>query len=297
VPSCLRVVRSASFRPRGDRYDPSTILRKPVRALSGGPDGLALALRVRAGEVVIDVLARGEASAEDADRAVLAGRGIAGVDDDPSAFLAKVADHPVLGELARRHDARLTRTPTLFESFTIAVVEQLVTTYEAWASIRRLTAFAAPPITGTTLRAPPTPDEVKRVPMWKLRALGIGSRRALTLHEGAKRGDALERLRALDPAEALERIQSLRGVGPWTGNMVIGAAMGWSDAVPVGDLHMPRIVTEALTGEPGGDEAMLAALEPFRPDRARAVKLLRYVTVRRGPLPRVDAHRRMPWLT
>lgn len=268
-----------------------------MRALEGGPDGLALVFRVRGGEVEIQVVARGRATEDDVDRAIEAGRGLAGLDDDPSAFLASVARHPVLGDLARRHDPRLTRTPTLFESFTVAVAEQLVTTYEAWASIRRLTAVAAQPIADTTLRPPPTADEVKRVPMWKLRAVGIGSRRALTLHEGAKRGDALERLRALDAAVAASKLQSLRGVGPWTANMTVGAAMAWPDAVPVGDLHMPRIVTEALTGEPGDDDAMLAALEPFRPHRARVVKLLRYTVVRRGPLPRVDPHRRMPWLT
>lgn len=295
LPPCLRVVRSAAFTPRGRVYDATPLIRRPLRALRGGLDGIAVAFRARGRDVEINVLARGTASEDAIDAAVEAGRGIAAVDDDPSCFEASVATHPVLGERVRRHGAHLARTPTLFESFVIAVVEQLVTTYEAWAAIGRLTARAGEPIPGTRLRVAPTADAVRRIPMWELRAIGIGSRRALTLHEGARRGAALERLRELPPELVVEKLMSLRGVGPWTANLVAGAALGWPDAVPIGDLHAPSFVTEALTGERGDDEAMLEALEPFRPHRARVVKLLRYGLVRRGPLPRIDPHRRRPW--
>jgi 3-methyladenine DNA glycosylase/8-oxoguanine DNA glycosylase len=297
VPSSLRVVRSASFVPRGGRYDPKWLSRRPVRALRGGDRGIAVAFRVRGASVAIDVCAGGPVTDDDVDRAMVAARGMAAVDDDPSAFVALVRGHPVLAELARRHDARLPRTPTLFESFTIAVLEQLVTTWEAWAAFRRLTAVASPPIAGTNLRAAPTPEGVLTVPMWKLRAIGVGSRRAVTLHDGARRGAAIERLRELAPEVVIEKLTSLRGVGPWTANAVARSALGWSDAVPIGDLHAPRLVTEALTGVAGDDAAMVAALEPFRPHRARVVKLLQMGAIGERPPPRVDRHRRVPWAT
>lgn len=295
IPSCLRVVARAAFAPRGGRYDARPIQRWPVRALRGGADGLAVGMALRGGEVEIVVFARGACSDDDAARTVEIGRGLAGVDDDPSGFVASVRRHPVLGPLVRRHDPRMTRTPTLFESLTEAILEQLVTVAEARAAMRRLWRLAGELIPGTSLRAAPTSGRIRDVPMWTLRAIGVGARRAVTLHACARRGAAIERLRELSPEVAMEKLESLRGIGPWTSNRVARAALGFADAVPVGDLHAPRLVTEALTGTPGDDEAMLAALEPLRPHRARVVKLLEESLVRAGPLPRVDRHRRRPW--
>lgn len=134
--------------------------------------------------------------------------------------------------------------------------------------------------------------------------MGIGSRRSRTLREGARRGAALERLRNVAPELATLKIQSLPGVGPWTANLVAGTGLGWTDAVPVGDFHAPYVISEALTGEQGDDAAMLEALAPFRPHRARVVRLVNQALMAdalpgferlRRPLPRVDPHRREPW--
>jgi 3-methyladenine DNA glycosylase/8-oxoguanine DNA glycosylase len=288
--------------PVGGRYDPRTWLARPLRALRGGPDGIAVGLEWRAGAVVVTVLARGACTPEDTERAFEAARGLTAVDDDPSELLRMIARHRTLSALARGEDPRLGRTPTLFEAFAAAVIEQLVTSFEARESVRRLWTIAGERIADTTLRAAPTSLGVRDVPMWKLRAIGVGARRAVTLRDGARRGASLERLRALPPDEVIRRLESLRGVGPWTANRVARTALGYADAVPVGDLHAPSYVTEALTGEPGDDDAMLAALEPFRPHRARVVKLIeRQVGTRASPsgaprrLPRVDPHRREPW--
>jgi hypothetical protein len=52
-------------------------------------------------------------------------------------------------------------------------------------------------------------------------------------------------------------------------------ALGDGDAVFVGDLHLPHLVTSALAGERrGSDERMLELLEPYRGHRARVVRLL-----------------------
>jgi 3-methyladenine DNA glycosylase/8-oxoguanine DNA glycosylase len=186
------------------------------------------------------------------------------------------------------------------------VIEQLVTGFEARVSVRRLWRIAGAPVPNTTLRAAPTAEQVTRVPMWKMHELGIGSRRAAALREGAHRGAALERLRSHPPEVAVEKIQSLPGVGPWTANAVARSGLGWSDAVPVGDFHAPYTIASALGGRDDltrespaeADAAMLEALEPFRPHRARVSLLLEgYVPAgqRRWRLPRVDPHRREPW--
>jgi 3-methyladenine DNA glycosylase/8-oxoguanine DNA glycosylase len=161
----------------------------------------------------------------------------------------------------------------------------------------RLARIAGVPIPGTRLRAPPTPDAVRRVPMWKMHAIGVGSRRAATLRSGAMRGPAIEALRSVDPATAVTKLMSLRGVGPWTANAVARDAFAWADAVPIGDFHAPSLVTNALAGEEGDDAAMVRLLEPFRPHRTRVVTLLERGHHAAGlyRIPRVDAHRREPW--
>lgn len=298
----LREVVTDVVRPRGPRFDARRLARLPVRALRGGPDGLAAAFAPRPDGVAITILARGACSEEEAAWAVDAARGIAALDDDPTEFLAMVRDSPLLASLARRRDCRLARTVTVFESFARAVIEQLVTQYEARGSIRRLFGHAGAVIDGTTLRAAPTPSAVLGVPPWKLHAFGIGSRRAQTLREGARRGAALERLRAEAPEAAIAKMQSLPGVGPWTANYVARDAFAWSDAVPVGDAHAHYVVTEALTGEQGDDARMLEVLERWRPHRARVVTLIsqaHFVNELAGvaprAVPRVDPHRREPW--
>lgn len=301
----LHPVATGTFRPHGGRYDVRRVRGWPVRPLRGGAGGLAASYRLAGGAVEITILARdAECSADDAAWAMTAARGLVAVDDDPREFLAMAHQHPLVKDLATRFDCHLDRVPTVFESFARAVIEQLVTTFEAKASIRRLFGLAGELVEGTELRAPPTPHAVLGVAPWQLHAMGIGSRRAQTLREGARRGAALERLRDVAPAIATEKIQSLPGVGPWTANLVARNALAWSDAVPVGDLHAPYLVSGALTGEQGDDAAMLEALAPFRPHRARVVLLISQAQLAdalpgferlRRRLPRIDPHRREPW--
>lgn len=279
-------------------------LRRRAVALRGGDSALVVAFSWVSGAVRIRVLANGECSSDDVERAIGAGRRLAAVDDDPSDFLRIVRTHPVLGPLARRFDPRIASTPTVFESFATAIIEQLVTTAEAQASIRRLWRICGERVEGTDLVAAPLPAAVRRVPMWKMHAIGIGSRRAATLRDVAGRGEAIERTRQLTPEELVTKVQSIPGVGPWTANAVARRALGWTDAVPVGDFHAPFVISAALGGLEMGrddpkaaDEAMLTLLAPFRPHRARVALLFERAAARARPSrrPRIDPHRREPW--
>jgi 3-methyladenine DNA glycosylase/8-oxoguanine DNA glycosylase len=301
----LNGIASASFKPRGAAYDPRVRLRRRAIALRGGPNSIVIAFAWATTEVRVRVLSNGSLSSDDVEHAIVLARGATAVDDDPTEFLAMVRGHPVLGPLALRTDVRLPRAPTIFESLAVAIIEQLVTGFEARASIRRLWRIAGEAVPGTGLAAAPMPAAVRRVPMWKLHEIGVGSRRAVTLHSVAGRGAAIERLREVSPPIAIEKLQTIHGVGPWTANAVARSAFGFSDAVPIGDFHSPFTISAALGGRDdlgrddpaAADDAMLEVLEPFRPHRARVAVLLERPVPgeRRIRLPRVDPHRREPW--
>jgi 3-methyladenine DNA glycosylase/8-oxoguanine DNA glycosylase len=97
----------------------------------------------------------------------------------------------------------------------------------------------------------------------------------------------LDAAAAMEPAQAQAVLTKIPGVGPWTAAEVARVAMGDVDAVSVGDLHLPHLVSWALAGEPRGDDVrMLELLEPYRGQRGRALRLLELSGVRaprRGP--------------
>jgi len=301
--SALRPIASAVLVPAGTGYAPRIHLRRPLLALRGDPDALVVVLAWVAGAVRIKVLATGDCSSEDVERAIAIARRHAAVDDDPGDLLRLIAGHPVLGHLTEG-DPRISATPTVFESLTRAILEQLVTGQEAHDAARRLWRIAGRPVAGTRLVAAPTPEAIHDVPMWRLHEIGVGSRRAQTLHLAAARGAAIERLASHPPEAFVEKIQSLPGIGPWTANAVARDALGWADAVPVGDFHAPFTIAEAFgraglhRGDmPAANEAMLEVLAPFRPHRARVALLLERHAMqnRTWRLPKVDPHRREPW--
>jgi len=56
---------------------------------------------------------------------------------------------------------------------------------------------------------------------------------------GARRARRLEELRDEPPEEAMRNMMTLRGVGPWTANVMAMQALGYADAVLVGDSGAP----------------------------------------------------------
>ncbi len=289
--------------PSKRRYDLGLQLGSwHFRPLRGGPDGFALHFAAEGSAVTIQVLATGAVTAEDLEWCIEAGRGMAGLDDDPSAFDAVAKAHPLVEDLHRRFPGvRLTRTPTLWECLFRTVIEQLVTSQEAMETRRRIWRRWGEQIGDSTLFAAPRAEIVSKLTSSELRPFGLGQRRAVTAIDAARRGARLEALRDLAPELAMKKLQSLRGIGGWTANMVAIHAFAYADGILTGDSGAPFVTTLALTGEAGGDEEMASALEPFRPHRARVHRLLS-IGERFGLLgipprqaPRVDPHRRMPW--
>jgi 3-methyladenine DNA glycosylase/8-oxoguanine DNA glycosylase len=85
---------------------------------------------------------------------------------------------------------------------------------------------------------------------------------------------------------------SLPGVGEWTAAETAQRAFGDADALSVGDFHLAKMVGWRLLGHEIDDPAMVELLEPLRPHRHRAVRLLEVT----GPAhaPRVAPRQAIP---
>ena len=172
---------------------------------------------------------------------------------------------------------RLGRTGRVLEALMPAILEQRVVGKDAFRAWRKLvTAYGAPaPGPGPAhLRVPPTAEAWRRIPSWEFHLANVDPGRARTIVGCAQRADALERLTARPAEEARTAMMSLPGIGIWTAAETAQRAFGDADALSVGDYHLAKIVGWTLLGHPIDDAQMVELLEPLRPHRHRAVRLL-----------------------
>lgn len=233
-----------------------------------GPASYRIA--VDASDVVFDAYGPG------AETIATKARALAGLHDAPDGF---VTEHPLMQKLARRHRGlRLARAPSLFEALITIVLEQRVTFEGAARSYGRLVRAYGEPAPGPfALLLPVAAERLATLPYYTLAPFRIEKKRADTLRRLATL-ETRGRVRALEdgPLEAAKaRLLAVRGVGPWTVGLACGHALGDPDAVPVGDLHLPSMVTQFLAQErKGTDERMLELLGPFAGHRFRAIRLI-----------------------
>lgn len=218
-----------------------------------------------------------------------------GADDDPGAF--RPVEPTVAEALRRVPQLRLGRTGLMLEALIPAVLEQRVHGRDAHRAWRRLVAKYGSPAPGpgpAQLRVPPTADAWRRIPSWEFQLANVDPGRARTVVGCAQRADALQRLVRRSVDEARKALMSLPGVGEWTTAETLQRAFGDADALAVGDYHLAKMVGWTLLGHPIDDAGMVELLEPMRPHRHRAVRLLEVsglaVNPRfgpRSPIPRL----------
>ncbi|MDX6256135.1 MAG: hypothetical protein QOJ11_2469 [Frankiales bacterium] len=198
-----------------------------------------------------------------------------GVRDEPSAFRSH---HQPVAEAMRRHPGlRVPRTGLVMESLVPAILEQLVTSGEANRSWRELVGRFGEPAPGPSprgLTVMPEPAAWVRLPDWEWHRAGVDGRRRQTLIAAARLAPALERTLALPPVEAKRLLRTVPGIGVWTAAEVACRAHGDADAVSVGDYHLAAQIGWAMLGRRVDDQGMLELLEPYRPQRYRAIRLI-----------------------
>ena len=124
--------------------------------------------------------------------------------------------------------------PDLFSSVIPHIIGQQVSMAAQRTVWQRLQAAA-----GTLV-----PEAVAAMPAEALQALGMTRRRALYILEFARKaasGDFdLDALAEMEDREVLARLTSLRGVGPWTAEMLLIFGLRRPDVVSWGDLAILR---------------------------------------------------------
>lgn len=293
-PHPVDLMRTVGMLVRGPK-DPTMVIDGAVlwRA-SRTPEGVAtLALRASSGEI------RATAWGPGAEWALAQLPALCGADDDATGF--DVSSHPLLSSAAHRHPGlRLTRTSLVFDALACSVLEQKVTSYQAFGAWRVLvTRFGerAPGPTPRAMFAPPSVEGWRRIPSWAWHRAGVEPPQSRTIVQTAARGqrvaDAV--LTAPTGADRDRVLTSLPGVGVWTSAETRIRALGDSDAVSVGDYHLAHQVGFALTGARTDDEGMLELLAPWTGHRQRVIRLILLCgprEARRGPRLAPEDHRR-----
>jgi 3-methyladenine DNA glycosylase/8-oxoguanine DNA glycosylase len=221
-----------------------------------------------------------------------------GCDDDWSAL--DVSASALLRESRRRNPGiRLTRTRRVFEALVPAIIEQKVTSLEAyrsWARLVRKFGEAAPGPAPEGMRVVPSPDTWRRIPSWEWHKAGVDPRRSRAVVESATVASSLERAAASATSlvEAAARLRTVLGVGVWTAAETLQRSHGDPDAVSVGDYHLAHVVGSALIGRRVDDDGMLELLEPWAGQRQRVIRLILasgHRDERHGPRMTIQDHR------
>ncbi len=222
--------------------------------------------------------------------------------DDPGDFVPRPEHEPLVQAWRRFDSFRVGRSDAVVEALAPACLEQVVTGKEAFGAFRLLTREFGEPAPGPArdpdsaaygMFLPPTPAAWARVPSWRFLAAGVEERRSRTLVRAAPRAAALERTLRLDSAAADRALRSLPGIGAWTSAEVRQRAHGDADAWSIGDYHVGKGITWALTGQKLDDDACTELLEPYRGHRFRVQVLLMLAGLRpprRAPRMTLPTH-------
>ncbi|MFK0296157.1 DNA-3-methyladenine glycosylase family protein [Streptomyces sp. NPDC090442] len=195
--------------------------------------------------------------------------------DEPEQLTAR---HRVVHEARRRHPGvRLARTGLVLESLIPSVLEQKVTSDEAYRAWRLLLQRHGTPAPGPwdRLRVMPDPRAWALIPSWEWHRAGVDAKRSSAILRAVRAAARMEQAAGMELADATRRLTAIPGIGPWTAAETLQRALGAPDAITVGDLHLPHIIGYALTGRRGTtDEEMLDLLAPYEGQRHRAARLI-----------------------
>ncbi|MET7461685.1 DNA-3-methyladenine glycosylase 2 family protein [Nonomuraea sp. NPDC005501] len=187
------------------------------------------------------------------------------LDADPGAIAEALGQTSLRPLVEARPGLRVPGTFDGFELAVRAVVGQQISVAGARTLLGRIVARAGRPAAGADATTPallfPSPEQVLEA---DLQQLGLTGRRVLTLKELAARvaDGRLDLDGGQEPAEAVEALLDVPGIGPWTASYIALRALRDPDAWPTGDLVLTkRMAALGITDD---------HIERWRPWRAYA---------------------------
>ena len=194
-----------------------------------------------------------------------------GYDPELACYYLAQAD-PKLGNLMQRAGPFTMRpqpTVSLFAALARSIVYQ------------QLTGKAAATILGRVVqifgrRGFPTPRDILDVAPERLRAAGLSAAKAAALKDLAQKTldgtvPSLAKIRRMDDGEIIDTLTLVRGIGPWTVEMLLIFRLGRPDVLPLTDLGVRRGFGLMFSrGRLPDSEAMLRRAAKWRPYRSVA---------------------------
>jgi DNA-3-methyladenine glycosylase II len=144
---------------------------------------------------------------------------------------------PVLAPVLDSHGVlKFTAEGDLFESLVESILSQQLAGAAASSIIRRVRAIYPE----GRLDA----DALYRTPARKLRSAGVSPQKLSYLRDLSKRVSKgaveLEALREMEDEEIIRTLDEVRGIGPWTVQMLLIFTLGRTDVLPVDDLGVRK---------------------------------------------------------
>lgn len=201
------------------------------------------------------------------------------LDHDGTQFAAAGRRDPVIGRL---QVAAPGLRPSLFYSPYEAAAWSIISARRSvvqMATVRDAlcAAYGATfDLAGEQVAAFPTPEQLLAVTEFP----GLNEQKITRLHAVARVALAgqldVQRLRAMDPADAIVDVTSIPGIGPFYGSLIVIRAVGFADVEPQDEPRSIALIEQlyGLSGPPSLDEVRTMA-EAWRPFRTWATVLIR----------------------
>ena len=178
-----------------------------------------------------------------------------GIEGDLAPFYDMALGGPHLSPFARGlRGLHLPLAVSTYEALILAILGQQISTHVA-RMLRTLlieTYGSNRQIEGETYYTFPRPEKVVEVGADGLRAIKFSVRKAEYIIDISSRvvsGELdLDSLRHQSSDEAIDKLTSIRGVGPWTAHWLLIRALGHADGFPHGDLALQRTMGLLING-------------------------------------------------
>jgi 3-methyladenine DNA glycosylase/8-oxoguanine DNA glycosylase len=194
-------------------------------------------------------------------------RAALGVDLDLRPFYERFRSDPMIGRSVRdRPELRPWGKPDPFEALAWAICEQLIEFQEATVIERRIVAAIGRRCERTGLRNSPSATRLAGIAPARLCSLGLSESRAIALVRVAREVDRGRIDLHSSPEEGWRRLLAIRGIGPWTVQMLGLTGQGRLDQLPAGDLGYLKWVGRLLSaGNPWARATVEEVTELFAP--------------------------------